>query len=286
MSTIALPAINFRDLLVTFDVSDTSDRAMEYAQAMARQYGSHLLLMHVVESLIPVAPGTEWIEESAASTAELVETAGMALRKQGFKAESINRFGTLGEQVREIIKAHHVDLLLAGIRAGQGLDSAIFGPNAEKLARAIHCPVLLIGPRCSRAGKLWTPQRILVATRLYPQRANIVIYSSKLAKQYHAQLNVLHVAHPGYSFERQAWENYLEEVANQSPETTLGENQQIVISSRRHASEEILALARDWRADLIVMGASRDSMGVTHFRRGALGEVLAEAACPVLTVRH
>lgn len=286
MSTISLPAISFRDLLVTFDVSDSSDRAMEYAQAMARQYGSHLLLMHVVEGLIPVAPGTEWIEESAASTAEQVEAAGMALRKQGFKAESINRFGTLSEQVHEIIKTRHVDLLLAGTRAGQGVDSAIFGPNAEKLTRSINCPVLLIGPRCCRAGKEWTPQRILVATRLYPQRANIVIYSSRLAKQYHAQLNVLHVAHPGHSFEREAWEQYLEEVANQSPETTIAENQQKVVSSRRHASDEILALARDWHADLIVMGASRDSMGVTHFRRGALGEVLAEAVCPVLTVPH
>ena len=286
MPATALPAITFRDLLVAFDFSDSSDRAMEYAEAMARQYGSLLLLMHVVEGHVPVTPGTEWIEESAVRTAEQVEAAGMALRARGFKAESMNRFGALSEQVREIVEARRVDLILAGTHAGQGLDRAIFGSNAEKLARSIDCPALLIGPRCCQAGKEWTPQRILVATRLYPQRANIAIYASKLAKQYHAQLSVLPVAHPGHSYEREVWEAYLEEVANQSPEITIGESQRKVVSSRSHASDEILALARDWHADLIVMGASRDSMGITHFRRGALGEVLAEAACPVLTVRH
>lgn len=286
MPATVLPAITFRDLLVAFDFSDSSDRAMGYAEAMARQYGSLLLLMHVVEGHVPVTPGTEWIEEFAVRTAEQVEAAGMALRARGFKAESMNSFGTLSEQVREIVEARHVDLILAGTHAGQGLDRAIFGSNAEKLARSIDCPVLLIGPRCHQAGKQWTPQRILVATRLYPQRAHIAIYASRLTKQYHAQLTVLHVAHPGQSFEREVWEAYLEEVADLSPEITIGESQRKVVSSRRHASEEILALAQDWHADLIVMGASRDSMGVTHFRRGALGEVLAEAACPVLTVPH
>ena len=286
MSTSALPAISFRDLLIAFDFSDPSDRAVEYAQAMARQHGSSLLLMHVVEGHVPVTPGTEWIEEAAVRTAEQVEAAGMALREQGFKAESMNRFGTLSEQVREIVEARHVDLLLAGTHAGQGLDRAIFGSNAEKLARSIDCPVLLIGPRCCEAGEQWTPQRILVATRLYPQRAHIAIYASRLAKLYHAQLKILHVAHPGQSYEREVWEAYREEVTKLSPEITIGDRQQKVVSSRRHASDEILAFAREWHADLIVMGASRDSMGITHFRRGALGEVLAEAACPVLTVRH
>lgn len=286
MSTSALPAISFREILVAFDFSDSSDRALEYAQAISSQHSSRLLLVHVVEGHVPVTPGTEWIEESAVRTAEQVEAAGMALREQGFKAESLNRLGALSSQVRELAEARDVDLIVAGTHAGQGLDRAIFGSNAEKLARSINCPVMLIGPKCPKAGKLWLPSRILVATRLYPQRAAVAIYAAHLAKINHAEWKIIHVAHTGQAYEREIWQAYMQEVTNLAPDIVIGEHQKKTLASEHHASEEILNFAHDWHADLIVMGASHDSMGVTHFRRGALGEVLAEAACPVLVIPH
>jgi len=286
MSTSALPTVSFREILVPFDFSDTSDRALEYAQAISRQHSSRLLLVHVVEGHVPVTPGTEWVEESAVRMAEQVEATGMSLREQGFQAESLNRFGTLINQIKELTQAREVDLIVAGTHAGEGLDRAIFGSNAEKLARSIDCPVLLIGPMCSKAGERWLPSRILVATRLYPQRAAIAIYAARLARLTHAEWKLMHVAHPGQAFEREVWQNYIQEVATLAPDVSFGDHQKKILASEQHASLEILQFARDWHADLIVMGASHDSIGVTHFRRGALGEVLAEAVCPILAVRH
>lgn len=286
MSTSALPAISFREILVAFDFSDSSDRALEYAQAISRQHSSRLLLVHVVEGHVPVTPGTEWVEESAVRMAEQVEAAGMALREEGFQAESLNRFGTLKNQIRELAQTREVDLIVAGTHAGEGLDRAIFASNAEKLARSIECPVMLIGPKCSQAGERWLPSRILVATRLYPERAAIAIYAARLAKLHHAEWKIMHVAHTGQVFEREVWQAYRQEVTVLAPDVVIGDHQKKTLASEQHASTEILNFARDWHADLIVMGASHDSIGVTRFRRGALGEVLAEAACPVLAVRH
>lgn len=286
MSTSVLPAIAFRDLLVAFDFSDASEHALDYARAIARQHNSRLLLVHVMEGRAPVTPGTEWVEEEAVRMAQQVESTGAVLREQGFAVEPLNLYGAIRERVQELVKAHNVDLIVAGTHAGEGLDRAIFGSNAEKLARSVDCPALLIGPKCKSVQRLWELQRVLVATRLYPERANIAIYAAQLAKINHAQLTVLHVAHPGQAYERETWQAYLGEVAKESPETSISERQQKVILSKRHASEEILTTANDWGADLIVMGASHDSLGMTHFRRGALGEVLAEASCPVLAVRH
>ena len=286
MSTSALPAISLREILVAFDFSDSSDRALEYAQAISRQHSSRLLLVHVVEGHVSVTPGTEWVEESAVRAAQQVEATGLTLREQGFKAESLNRFGTLTQQIRELTEAREVDLIVAGTHAGEGLDRAIFGSNAEKLARSIDCPVMLIGPKCSQSGELWVPSRILIATRLYPQRAPIAVYAARLARMNHAEWKVMHVAHPGQAFEREVWQEYSQEVATRAPDVSIGDHQRKTVLSEQHASQEILNYARDWHADLIVMGASHDSIGVTHFRRGALGEVLAEATCPVLAVRH
>lgn len=286
MSTSALPAITFREILVAFDFSDSSDRALSYAQAIARKHNSRLILAHVVEGHIPVTPGTEWIEEDAVRIANQVDAAGMALREQGFEVESLNRFGTLTQQIRDLSESRHVDLILAGTHAGQGIDRAIFGSRAEKLARSINCLVMLIGPKCAQPGETWMPLRILAATRLYPERAKVAIYAARLAKASHAQWKLMHVAHTGQVFEREVWKTYLEKVTELAPDLHIGENEQKVVLSERHASREILDTARDCRADLIVMGASHDSIGFTHFRRGALGEVLAEASCPVIAVRH
>ena len=286
MSTSALPAIGFRDLLVAFDFSDSSDRALEYARAIAREHHSRIVLVHVVDQHVPISVEAEWIEEDAARIAEQLDAAAMALRKQGFEVESLNRFGTLTEQVRDLTESRHIDLILAGTHAGQGLDRAIFGSSAEKLARSINCPVMLIGPKCVPASETWTPQRILAATRLYPQRARVAIFAAQLAHANHAQWKVMHVAHTGQALEREVWQTYLNEVQQLAPEILIGEHEQRVVLSERHASQEILDTARDCHADLIVMGASHDSLGFTHFRRGALGEVLAQAACPVIAVRH
>ena len=286
MPTSALPVIGFRELLVAFDFSDSSDRALQYAQAIARRHHSRIVLVHVVEGHVPVSPGTEWIEEDAVRIADQLDAAGMALREQGFEVESLNRFGALTQQVRDLAESRPIDLILAGTHAGQGLDRAIFGSGAEKLARSIECPVMLIGPKCVQAGDTWTPQRILAATRLYPQRARVAIFAAHLAYANHAQWKVMHVAHTGQPFEREAWEAYIEEIQHLSPDVIVGEHEKKVVLSERHAAQEILDTARDCRADLVVMGVSHDSLGFTHFRRGALGEVLAEATCPVIAVRH
>jgi nucleotide-binding universal stress UspA family protein len=286
MPTSVLPAITFREILVAFDFSDTAGHALAYAQAIARQHHSRLVLVHVVEGHIPVHPGTEWIEEDAVRIAEQIDTLGMTLREQGFEVESLNRFGSLTQQIRDLTHSHNIDLILAGTHAGQGLDRAIFGSNAEKLARSIDCPVMLIGPDCAPPGDVWKPLRILAATRLYPQRAKVAIYAIRLARVSYAPWKLMHVAHTGQVFEREIWNAYLNEVSQLAPDIVINEKDRKIVSSRRHASREILNTAHDCHADLIVMGASHDSLGFTHFRRGALGEVLAEAPCPVIAVRH
>ncbi len=286
MATSTLPAISFRDLLVAYDFSDTSERALEYAKAIARRHASRLLLVHVMESQMVVASDTEWIQPNPAQIAERVEAAGLELREGGFTAESLNPFGAVADQVRQLAKTREVDLILAGTHAGEGLDRAFFGSNAEKLARSIDCPVMLIGPKCRKAPESWEPQRVLVATRLYPQRANIAVYGAKLARMNRAEFLILHVAHPGQNQERAAWNAFLEEMTRLSSQVSVGEPERKTIVSRNHASADILSFAGKWQADLIVTGASRESMGVTHFRRGALGEILAEAECPVLAMRH
>jgi nucleotide-binding universal stress UspA family protein len=50
-------------------------------------------------------------------------------------------------------------------------------------------------------------------------------------------------------------------------------------------AQAILDLANRVHADLIVMGARESSFWLMHLHRGVTQDVLAQAPCPVLTVR-
>jgi nucleotide-binding universal stress UspA family protein len=51
-----------------------------------------------------------------------------------------------------------------------------------------------------------------------------------------------------------------------------------------NAANAILKLAERVQADLLVLGARKASFWLTHIERGLTPELLAHAACPVMTV--
>ena len=213
MSTLAVPTIMFRDILIAFDFSDASDRALQYAQAIARSHASRMLLTHVMENPTAKAPFSGWIAQDALVTAERVNATGAALREQGFAIEPLNLYGEITRQIDELIDSHSVDIIVAGTHAGQGVDRAIFGSNAEKLARSVNCPILLIGPECCDVYRCWEPQRVLVASRLYPERTGTTLYAAHLAHMHNAELKVVHVAQPDRPYNQEGWEVYIGKVS-------------------------------------------------------------------------
>ena len=59
MTTLSLPAVSFRELLVASDLSPASEKALGYAKAIAMRHGSHILVLHVSKPIarIPIPRG-------------------------------------------------------------------------------------------------------------------------------------------------------------------------------------------------------------------------------------
>lgn len=144
----------YQRILVPFDGSDTSCRALDAAVRMARESGGTLRVVHVMEDSAymtgydPMGGSSglllKAIREGARRIlADGVERAGQA----GLVAEAElldPPGGRLGTVVAEAARKWQADLVVVGTHGRRGLGRVLLGSGAEQVIREATVPVLVI----------------------------------------------------------------------------------------------------------------------------------------------
>lgn len=293
--------LSFKNILLATDFSNASEKALNYATAIARLHGSKIYLVHVLRpdftSVMP-AP-SDWVRheaeremEALANRSELVPIAH----------ESVVRMGSVWNVLSAVVHQENIDLIMLGTHGRGGLKKLLLGSVAEEVVRKVSCPVITVGPRIdislSAAGEF---HRILFATDFHPASAKALEYALLLANQFRAKLILLHLMppavlpSPGVTFynekavdkwqakERASTEHRLEEMLPVS--IKLWSEPEYVVSFD-FVADGILKVAAEQKADLIIMGANRSiSAKVSaHALKATSYEVICRSKCPVLTV--
>ncbi len=140
-------------ILVPVDLSAYSERALEYAIALAGRLGASLHLLHVVED--PMATGV-WggetvIPDLPELRQELVDDAERRLVAYREAAERVRvpvvttvRLGLAAITIVEHAKSLGVDLIVIGTHGRTGLAHLLMGSVAERVLRHAPCPVLTV----------------------------------------------------------------------------------------------------------------------------------------------
>ncbi len=143
-------------------------------------------------------------------------------------------------------------------------------------------------------------QRILCPVDFSDNADHAARYAVALAETYNSELILLHViappiaALPGDHLVPDMMQANIESVAESSRERIeekIGEitSKGISVTSRVINGLpfiEIIRLAKDWPADIIVMG-THGRTGLQHLLIGSVAErVVRKAPCPVLTIKH
>ena len=288
MATMNPAAVTFEHILVPTDFSEISQRALDYAKAIAKQGNSELLLVHVdppANLIIP--PEAAWVDLSEVQSLqeEQMEQSGAALRSEGFRAQAISVTGALYDELLSTVKQYKVDLIVLGTHGKKGLERLLLGSDAEAVLRRANCPVLSVGPAVPNLqGKTWRIREIICATNLRPGSAEVVAYAHKLAALYEAELVLFHVRSSSEPEADVDWVSF-EEAFHHYVSEDLGTRSWLRsrLASASPATN-IVDLAKQRGSDLIVMGAHPTSSMATHLPRGTAAKVLAEAPCPVMTI--
>jgi nucleotide-binding universal stress UspA family protein len=296
---------DIKHILCPVDFSDYSSHSLAHAAALARWYGASLTVLHVWPLTPPPPPYDELAsatllmlpeqrEASLTRVRALVDTLG----EPHVKAEARLEEGSPAQVIVDVARRTHAGLLVLGTHGRSGFDRLVLGSVTEKILHRSPCPVLTVprtvdGPALQRV----TYARIVCA--LDEARADnaAFTFAQSLARESKAELVLLHVVEPfpeptlaevGY-FEAaqeaemlvQQWTSALDALA--APALAAGSRRRTRVVSGKPGAE-ILRVAADEHADLIVLGVrGRGAVDLWVFGSTA-SRVVRHASCPVLTV--
>lgn len=194
-------------------------------------------------------------------------------------------------------------MIVLGTHGRTGLGKLLLGSVAEDILRHASCPVLTVGPKvsgraklpaCPKRGHDVAPlelelQQVVLATDFAPSATRIAQRAVKLAEEFRSRLTLLHVI-----------EDYTQLGSRPGPiEEGVGRLQALIPADAAlqypaetllefgSPAERILKIAADREADMIVLGArSARDIGSTHLPWSSAHHVIAQAHCPVLTIRE
>jgi len=175
------------------------------------------------------------------------------------------------------------------------IEKLVMGSVAEQLFRQARCPVLTVGPKaCNRVIRCRGDdirvvdvelKQILLAVDFNPESLRAAPFAISRAEEFQARLGLLYVIEHAPLTTRQVVLERFEELL--PAQTSLGLRPEKIVKFG-NVPDEILACAAERQADMIVLGvraAKAHLTRATHFPWSTAQRAIANAACPVLTVR-
>jgi nucleotide-binding universal stress UspA family protein len=285
-------SISLRKLLLATDFSPAAEKAASYALALARNFSSTVEVAHVFEPSI--ATTYEAVIGLPPYAMQQITEENLGRVRREFSSAGIEAHTAYIEGHRpyagllQLAKDHEVDLIVAGTRSKSGIERLILGSTAEELIRHSGCPVLTVGPNAAPVGNGPLVFRSIVyATDFSTEAAKAAFYALSFAQDSGAHLYFCYVLMQDAIGNRQ--HEYLnngfkEALKKLIPNSSYDWCDPECAVEHGDASQAILHLADRVHADLIVLGARKASFWLIHIAPGITPSLLAEAACPIMTV--
>jgi nucleotide-binding universal stress UspA family protein len=143
--------LHLNKILVPIDFSDTSKKALYYALRFAEQFGSEIVLLHVVEPATPMVGAPLAIEvfpqpqdDSIAAKKELTALAARSRNNGANSISSTIRIGHAPNEITKGAKELDADLIVIATHGYTSWRHLCIGSTAERVVRSAPCPVLVV----------------------------------------------------------------------------------------------------------------------------------------------
>lgn len=278
----------FRNILFATDFSEAAAHAIPYVKRIAELFGSNLVALHVRPPIVnPMTPPLTWANDIEVAKAEDERERDELLNIfAGIPTKVLIEEGDVQVCLAAAIDENSTDLVVIGTRGREGLGKFLLGSVAEEIFRTVPCPVLTVGP--DSHGSTGELRRILYATDLSPETQSSAAYAISLAEEFHSRLFLLHVVgekdlvSPVHV--EAALQTCLRQLVPADAEARC--NPEYYLEGGDPA-EKILEFAHFRETDLIVLGARpKKGIAAAHLPGTIAYKVVAQAECPVLTIRH
>ena len=292
----------FARIVCPVDFSEFSILAYRHALSLSEHYQAELFVLHCVEisrySSAGFVPGTYFDDFRRhlllIGEQEVAKLVG-AVHGSAAKPQHAVLEGLAPDSIMAFAKDHDADLIVMGTHGRRGFDRLMLGSVTERVIRNASCPVLAVRAPVeevadSKPAVQRDPtrlDRILFCTDFSESSQRALDFALSLTAEYGAELTLLHV---------------LENISNPTriAETMTTASQQLARLIRPEAPgaagtkaivrigkpyEQIIRLAAESHADIVVMAVrGRSALDLAVFG-STTHRVIQLGPCPVLVVR-
>jgi nucleotide-binding universal stress UspA family protein len=135
----------FETVVLGLDGSESSDKALEYATELAKEHGSKIHVVHVIELVAGRGGGTAHVNEDELKARikrqvdDLVE-AGIVAELELHAA----MVGGPAHVIADVAARVEADVIVTGSRGHSAYAGILLGSVAQRLLHLAHCPMLIV----------------------------------------------------------------------------------------------------------------------------------------------
>lgn len=142
-----------KTILLPTDLTNSTHAALIWARLFANRFKARLVLLHVQAPPMPDATmpvigdlglGTGVLTDTTPIHEEQLTALARQLQVEGITCETDLRRGSIKDAVLEAATRHGADLIITGRSQISNLFERFIGTSATGIARAAHCPVLIV----------------------------------------------------------------------------------------------------------------------------------------------
>jgi len=270
----------FKTIVVATDLTDSGSCALRYAQKIAQQHESKLVIVYAIDPAGYAFP--EGLPELAASdrgAREILSRIEEEIRQQGIPVHSVVETGVIYEQILQAAHDHQADLLVLGTHAPEKVGRAALGTVARRLLATASCPILTVPPAANANLESRSPWRtVLVATDFSDTSLAALNHAQSVVG---GQLVVIHVTSDPANQEQ---EHHLARLRFLAP---FNESHTVPVAHFVVPGEAGLVIAdhaNRLSADLVVLGSPLNELQEEDFHTSTVLQVISNVNCPVLCV--
>jgi len=277
----------FERILVPTDMSAFSDLALRYALHFNERLGSKITLLHAEEiswlsADHPIGYYFESVPEArTALTKELHEYAATHVPPSTAGATTLFEDEAPELAIVRIARDVKADLIVMGTHGRRGIRRAILGSVAEYVLRETDVPVMTVNPARFATGGTIGIRTVLCPVNFTAIARAALDQASAIAESFGAHLVVMHVCEGG---EPQLFSDVQNEFGTWVDPKMRARTQYKEIVVHGHAAEQVLAVADQIDADLLVIGAQHNRFADMTVIGGTTEKITRFAKRAVMTV--
>lgn len=284
--------IKLGNILCPVDFFPASQQAVEYATALAGNYGARLHLLHVVSAVIPTSyefqlNTPEVLKQLQTHAGKKMADLRTKAAESGIAVEADTHIGDIHEGLETALERTGADLVVMGTHGRRGFERWFLGSVTERMLRHCRVPILTISHTGTELRVPPNVGKILVTTDFSEGTDRAMDFALAIAQEAPAEVTLLHVMQqPPESREpiegvRKILEEHLDSMVPAQARDWCTVNARVEIGT---PYQRILSIAEEAGVDLIVMNIH----GIGFWERAVMGataeRVLRAAECPVLAI--